>query len=219
MLTRGASGDEVRQLQTQLAEAGFSPGAIDGIFGPQTEAALRNFQTATGIDPTGTLDAATAGIFEVGAPQAAPESPALGSVLAIEPEQDPQFLAFQRALGVEESELRNSIQRRRAATQRRLAIELPSLDRQLQLGIEQIGDRFAARGIPKAGERALEESRLQGDVGGQRAQLISDAAEQQANLDAELAQKLAEQQRKLAEASLETRQNLATSAATEIRQR
>ncbi len=36
----------VRTLQRRLAKAGDSPGPIDGIFGPRTEAAVRHFQTA-----------------------------------------------------------------------------------------------------------------------------------------------------------------------------
>jgi peptidoglycan hydrolase-like protein with peptidoglycan-binding domain len=42
----GASGPAVRDLQTQLAAAGFNPGAFDGKFGPQTKAALVAFQRA-----------------------------------------------------------------------------------------------------------------------------------------------------------------------------
>ncbi|MDJ0962420.1 MAG: peptidoglycan-binding domain-containing protein [Acidimicrobiia bacterium] len=44
MLRNGSSGDEVRQLQDDLALLGFDPGPIDGAFGPKTEAAVRAFQ-------------------------------------------------------------------------------------------------------------------------------------------------------------------------------
>ncbi len=43
-LREGASGDEVVALQKKLKEQGFSPGKIDGIFGPATNAAVRAFQ-------------------------------------------------------------------------------------------------------------------------------------------------------------------------------
>ena len=44
MLRNGSSGDEVRQLQDDLALLGFDPGPVDGAFGPKTEAAVRAFQ-------------------------------------------------------------------------------------------------------------------------------------------------------------------------------
>jgi len=48
-LKRGASGRPVRELQKKLAEKGFSPGLIDGDFGPGTEAAVLVFQRGAGL--------------------------------------------------------------------------------------------------------------------------------------------------------------------------
>ena len=45
-LQRGSSGDWVSYLQQLLESLGFSPGAIDGDFGPITEGAVRAFQEA-----------------------------------------------------------------------------------------------------------------------------------------------------------------------------
>ncbi len=45
----------VRQLQQQLNEAGYAPGNVDGVWGPETADALANFQRDQGLDPTGTL--------------------------------------------------------------------------------------------------------------------------------------------------------------------
>jgi peptidoglycan hydrolase-like protein with peptidoglycan-binding domain len=60
-LARGASGDAVAQLQQALVDAGHTPaGGVDGVFGPGTEAALRAFQTASGLEVTGTVDQMTA---------------------------------------------------------------------------------------------------------------------------------------------------------------
>lgn len=59
LLVRGARGPAVVTLQMRLAEAGFPPGAIDGDFGPATEAALRAFQAARGLAVTGRADAIT----------------------------------------------------------------------------------------------------------------------------------------------------------------
>jgi N-acetylmuramoyl-L-alanine amidase len=44
-------GDDVRDLQQWLNRLGFDPGRDDGIFGPATELALREFQRAAGIAP------------------------------------------------------------------------------------------------------------------------------------------------------------------------
>ncbi len=59
-LTRPAQrGDDVADLQVQLAQIGFNPGRIDGIFGRATEAALRDFQQHRGLEVDGTLTRAT----------------------------------------------------------------------------------------------------------------------------------------------------------------
>jgi putative chitinase len=53
VLRRGASGSAVERLQRALAAEGFSPGGIDGRFGPATEAALVAFQRCHGLLPDG----------------------------------------------------------------------------------------------------------------------------------------------------------------------
>jgi len=52
-LRNGDKGDAVRALQEALIQAGFSPGAADGDFGPGTEAALRSFQRRQGLADDG----------------------------------------------------------------------------------------------------------------------------------------------------------------------
>ena len=46
-------GDDVRALQARLNTMGFDPGREDGIFGHQTEEALRDFQRNVGLTPDG----------------------------------------------------------------------------------------------------------------------------------------------------------------------
>lgn len=46
----------LRGIQQKLNQLGYDAGHVDGAMGPQTQSALRNFQEATGIEPTGTLD-------------------------------------------------------------------------------------------------------------------------------------------------------------------
>jgi N-acetylmuramoyl-L-alanine amidase len=48
-------GDDVVALQSRLAELGFTPGKVDGLHGPSTDAALRAFQAAVGLVPDGTV--------------------------------------------------------------------------------------------------------------------------------------------------------------------
>jgi len=49
----------VRQAQKTLSDRGFRTGGIDGKMGPQTQAALVNFQRAEKLQPTGKLDRQT----------------------------------------------------------------------------------------------------------------------------------------------------------------
>lgn len=55
----GDRGRQVEDLQMRLENSGFSPGAIDGIFGEGTISALKRFQAHYGLSQTGSLDAAT----------------------------------------------------------------------------------------------------------------------------------------------------------------
>ncbi|WP_264850250.1 peptidoglycan-binding protein [Clostridium omnivorum] len=49
MLRNGASGSDVTKLQQLLSGAGFNPGTIDGIFGTNTEKAVRAYQSRKGL--------------------------------------------------------------------------------------------------------------------------------------------------------------------------
>lgn len=58
LLQRGSHGPSVARLQSRLTAAGFPCGS-DGEFGPQTEAQVRAFQTARGLEADGVVGAAT----------------------------------------------------------------------------------------------------------------------------------------------------------------
>jgi peptidoglycan hydrolase-like protein with peptidoglycan-binding domain len=47
------TNESMRQVQQALKDAGFEPGPVDGILGPRTREALRNFQTANNLQATG----------------------------------------------------------------------------------------------------------------------------------------------------------------------
>ena len=53
------AGDDVYALQRRLLDLGFSTGRVDGYFGPETEAGVREFQRNFGIPPDGTCGPAT----------------------------------------------------------------------------------------------------------------------------------------------------------------
>lgn len=60
MLHYDSKGPDVVALQQALQAHGFSPGNVDGDFGPGTEAALMAFQKAAGLDADGLYGPATA---------------------------------------------------------------------------------------------------------------------------------------------------------------
>ncbi|WP_018384192.1 N-acetylmuramoyl-L-alanine amidase [Wenjunlia vitaminophila] len=52
-------GDDIARLQQRLLDMGFVPGRVDGIYGPDTAQAVREFQRNTGLRPDGTCGPAT----------------------------------------------------------------------------------------------------------------------------------------------------------------
>jgi peptidoglycan hydrolase-like protein with peptidoglycan-binding domain len=49
----------VRDAQIALRAAGYEPGRIDGMMGPKTQMAIREFQASHGLPQTGQLDETT----------------------------------------------------------------------------------------------------------------------------------------------------------------
>ena len=54
-LKAGSNGAQVKELQRALAQLGYKPGTVDGIFGPNTEAAVVRFQTAAKLAADGVV--------------------------------------------------------------------------------------------------------------------------------------------------------------------
>jgi len=72
---------QVKAAQEALRQKGFDPGPTDGMMGPKTQAALKDFQRAERINETGRLDAETMAKLGVpaGADAASPAaSPRMG---------------------------------------------------------------------------------------------------------------------------------------------
>jgi peptidoglycan hydrolase-like protein with peptidoglycan-binding domain len=60
----GARGEEVRKLQQALLDAGIKfRGGADGVFGPATQAALRQFHQQINLPATGAVDSQTASVL------------------------------------------------------------------------------------------------------------------------------------------------------------
>jgi len=74
--------EQVMAMQQRLNEQGFFAGRVDGLWGPDTSAAVRNFQQKNSLPPTGRLDQGTLqalGIVDAAA------SPAVASPAAAPP--------------------------------------------------------------------------------------------------------------------------------------
>ena len=56
---RALSSDFIKSLQRELKRAGYDPGVADGKMGPATQRALRRFQEAHDLYPTGDPDIPT----------------------------------------------------------------------------------------------------------------------------------------------------------------
>ena len=58
-LKKGAKGQAVKDLQEALEALGLKPGAVDGVFGRQTEDAVKAFQKLKGLEVDGIAGAIT----------------------------------------------------------------------------------------------------------------------------------------------------------------
>lgn len=56
---RGSTGNMVSQIQTTLKNQSFYFGAVDGVFGSSTEAAVKKYQKTYGLTPDGKVGPAT----------------------------------------------------------------------------------------------------------------------------------------------------------------
>ncbi|HZM37194.1 MAG TPA: peptidoglycan-binding domain-containing protein [Burkholderiales bacterium] len=61
----------VRQVQQELKAEGIDPGPIDGLWGPRTSRAVRQFQKQAQIDASGQLDARTLSALGIAGDQTA----------------------------------------------------------------------------------------------------------------------------------------------------
>ncbi len=74
VLKNGSRGPAVADLQHKLAAHGFNPGSADGVFGPRTQAAVKDFQRAHGLAADGIVGPKTWAALN-GTPQPRPPTP------------------------------------------------------------------------------------------------------------------------------------------------
>jgi uncharacterized protein (TIGR02594 family) len=74
----GWNFEQIARIQKALAQRGFDPGVIDGVWGRRTEGAVRNFQTSRGLESDGVVGPKTWASLFGSAPDMAPlDNPAL----------------------------------------------------------------------------------------------------------------------------------------------
>ena len=78
LVSAPVSGDDVLALQQRLLELGYDAGRPNGVFGAQTEAALRNFQRDYGLTVDGMCGAETVRALRQLSPRARGGQPVLG---------------------------------------------------------------------------------------------------------------------------------------------
>ena len=91
----GAHGEKITMLQDFLRAEGHFTVASTGYFGPVTMAALKSYQTANGLTPTGTLDTATMAVIQS---EAASGEVVVDAAMARYPGEVPGVLAAVKAI-------------------------------------------------------------------------------------------------------------------------
>lgn len=81
----------MQQLQKDLTYLGFSPGSIDGIFGPQTMAAVKQFQSHQGLPADGLVGEQTASVIITEVSQPVQASPATQQISPPAPSRSVSF--------------------------------------------------------------------------------------------------------------------------------
>ncbi len=84
-MTVGDRGWDVAAMQYILARRGYPPGAIDAVFGPMTDGALRNFQRAYGLSADGLAGPATVSALRRGSASRGTTPVANGPVRLLRP--------------------------------------------------------------------------------------------------------------------------------------
>jgi len=91
---------EAIMVQADLVAAGFDPGAIDGVAGPRTAAALRAFQAANGLRVDGVAGPRTRAVLAAMPAWSRHAARLIGTRERAGPADNPVILGWARALGL-----------------------------------------------------------------------------------------------------------------------
>ena len=133
--------------------------------------------------------------------------------MAINPAVDPQFLAFQRALGLEDAELQAAANYRKTQILVSYGARQPDYDRKIELGQRRVDEDFEARGVHGSGVRVERRNEVKLDTERERAQDELETQAELAGVDLDVTRQLASNRRRAAEAQLGYSASAATNAA------
>lgn len=214
VLQGGASGASVAELQRRLEALGYNPGPVDGQYGAQTLQAMRAYQQANGLAPDGVAGPETLQHLGDVAPAGASTAQHTGAAAGINPEEDPSFLAFQRAQGFNEDQLRAQVAMARSRNNIDYANQLPVMAEQNRQASENIANSYESRGLMQAGNEKLDQLRQKTEYA--RQQGAADLGRNRQNEDSSLAlaQQVAQNRVSGTEQGLTARKSLASYNAT-----
>ena len=139
------SQERVRIMQAELAERGLYHGKIDGIPGPETQAALREFQNRNGLAPTGELNASTANALGMNGER----QPVAGTDARVRSEPEPRAASPAPVTPHTQPALEN------ASANVQLSSLSPEQAKEMQQRLQLLGFyRGEIDGVPGAGTRA-----------------------------------------------------------------
>lgn len=135
------------------------------------------------------------------------------TLTSLNPTEDPAFLAFLRAQGIEEAELANTVAQRLGIIERTRNVAIPRLQEDEARAVQRVADVFENRGLFRSGQRLLRQSEVAQAFGRRRADLEARLADQGASLIQQLTAQIAANRRQAAEEALAAQQRTAVAAA------
>lgn len=121
------------------------------------------------------------------------------------PAEDPAFLAFLRASGLDESEIRGEVDYRTAMIKRAAARQLPQFATALQRGQENISTDFENRGFLQSGARQVAQTNQASDVLTQQGDYLAGVQDNLSDINRTAMQKIAGLRRQGLEQNLDAR--------------
>lgn len=129
------------------------------------------------------------------------------------PQEDPQFVAFQRALGYSDQQLMAQTAARKSMLQNSWNRQLPVYDDQLKEQQKGIGEDYLSRGVYSSGHRVMDQDNAALEQQNRMNVTKGNMQDQQADLDMQLQTQLADNRRKQAEEELAAQQRIAVAKA------